>query len=108
MLPFRSIIAKGTVPIFGTPAQLNSHTPKQDRHRHCHTDVEWEDQKQTVFRLYIKEDRAAEAAIETLREDFAFEVRYMPSDYHIYLQRLLIDQTAVESFLRSLMSVSLR
>ena len=84
MPPFRPLIAKGTAPIFETLAQLNSYTPKQDRHRHCHTDANWESRKQTVFRLYIEEDRTAEDVVEILRKDFAFKARYIPSDYRVY------------------------
>lgn len=87
MLPFRPLIAKGIVPISGTPAQLNRRTPKQDHHRHHHTDDDWEDWKQTVFQLYIGEDRTAEDVVETLRRDFDFKARYTPSDFRVFLRR---------------------
>jgi hypothetical protein len=87
MLPSRQLIAKGTVPISGTPVQLNRRTSKQDHHRHHHTDDDWEDRKQTVFQLYIEEDRTAEDVVETLRRDFDFKARYTPSDYRVSWRR---------------------
>jgi hypothetical protein len=84
MLPFRPLVAKATVPLAGTSAQPNSRIVKQRRHHH--TDTDWEDQKQTIFRLYIEEYRSAEDVIEILARDFAFKARYHPSDYRVSSQ----------------------
>ena len=81
MLPFRPLVAKATVPSAGTPVQPNSRIIKQRRHHH--TDTDWEDQKQTIFRLYIEEDRSAEDVVKILARDFAFKARYHPSNHRV-------------------------
>jgi Clr5 domain len=85
MLPFRPLVAKATTPLAGTLVQSNSRIVKQRRHHH--TDTEWEDQKQTIFRLYIEEDRNAEDVIEILARDFAFKARYYLSNHSVSSQR---------------------
>jgi len=74
MLPFRTLITKAPVPLAGTPVLPNSRIVKQRRHHY--TDTDWEDRKQTIFRLYIEEDRSAEDVVEILARDFAFKARY--------------------------------
>lgn len=64
MSEFRPLIPKGTIPIAGTPGQLNRRTLKQ--FRHLHTDEDWEEQKQTIYRLYIEAGETAEDVIAIL------------------------------------------
>lgn len=64
MSVFRPLIPKGTVPVAGTPEKPNSRTSKQ--FRHLHTDENWEEQKQTIYRLYIEAGETAEDVITIL------------------------------------------
>jgi hypothetical protein len=79
MPPLRPLVA-----LAGTPVQPISHIVKQRRHHHTETD--WEDQKQTIFRLYIEEDRSAEDVVEILARDFAFKAGYHLSSHRISSQ----------------------
>jgi hypothetical protein len=85
MLPFRPLVAKAAAPLAGTPVQPNCRIVKQRRHHH--TDTDWEAQKQTIFRLYIEEDRSAEDVIEILARDFDFKAGYHLSYYSVSSHR---------------------
>jgi hypothetical protein len=81
MPPFRPLVAKPPVPFPDTSVQPNGHIVKQRRHHH--TDTDWEDQKRTIFQLYIQEGRSAKDVVEILAGDFAFKTRYHLSSHRV-------------------------
>ena len=47
------------------------------RARHQHTAMEWEEVRQQVIQLYIKRNMTAESVMLRLKNDLAFETRYV-------------------------------
>lgn len=77
-MPRQLALAPNPVPAQSSqsPRPERIHASSQSKHNRRPTSLDWEDLRETIRKLIIKEDKTANAVLDILRRDYGFQTRY--------------------------------